>query len=223
MRHGQVVQVTPRRFLGQRDVALDDEGERQADAVGRALALPLDAALCSDLVRARETARRVLAHCTQAPGAAGGCSIDEGSVDESARGGGPRCDRPLVASPMPLLREIALGQWEGLTVDEVCQRHPGEYERRGADLAGYRPAGGESFADVQARAVRFLDSLGPQTGTVLAVAHGGFNRALLCHVTGLALADLFSIPQDYCCVNVLHRTAEGWTASAVGLSLYAPS
>jgi len=213
MRHGQVDQVTPRRFLGQRDVPLDAEGERQAEAVGRALPrfVPrsLDAAFCSDLVRARETARRVLAHCAQAqwakaPDAAGG------------REGG---DRPLAAAPTPLLREIALGQWEGLTVAEVCDRFPGQYEGRGADVAGYRPDGGESFADVQARAVRFLASLAPLTGTVLAVAHGGFNRALLCHVTGRALADLFSIPQDYCCVNVLDRTPDGWIASAMGLCL----
>ncbi|MUM76461.1 histidine phosphatase family protein [Pseudodesulfovibrio sp. F-1] len=190
MRHGQVAQVTPRRFLGQRDVALDAEGERQADAVGRALAMPFDAAFCSDLARARETARRVLAHCSQG-----------------------------VAAPTPLLREIALGQWEGLTVAEVRERYPGEYGRRGADLPGYRPAGGESFADVQARAVRFLDSLAPLTGTVLAVAHGGFNRALLCHVTGRHLADLFSIPQEYCCVNVLDGSPAGWTARAVGLCL----
>ncbi|WP_285905257.1 histidine phosphatase family protein [Pseudodesulfovibrio pelocollis] len=210
MRHGQVVQVTPRRFLGQRDMALDDEGERQADAVGRALSLSLDGAFCSDLARARETARRVLAHCAQAqwakaPGVVGG-----------REGGG----RPLGAAPTPLLREIALGRWEGLTVDEVRDRYPGQYEARGTDLAGYRPTGGESFAEVQARAVRFLESLAPLTGTVLAVAHGGFNRALLCHVTGRHLADLFSIPQDYCCVNVLDRTPEGWTAHRVGLCLH---
>lgn len=196
MRHGQVEQVLPRRFLGQRDVPLDAEGERQADALGRALAqTPCDAAYCSDLERARDTLRRILAR---------------------------RESRP---APMatPLLREIALGNWEGLTVDEVRERHPGQYERRGADLAGFRPAGGESFADVQARAVRFLESLGPLTGDVLAVAHGGFNRTLLCHVLGLDLAELFSLPQEYCCVNVLLREHGSWAVVSSGLGPHPPA
>jgi probable phosphoglycerate mutase len=120
----------------------------------------------------------------------------------------------------PLLREIALGSWEGLTVDEVRERHPGQYEQRGADLAGFRPAGGESFADVQARAVRFLESLGPLTGDVLAVAHGGFNRTLLCHVLGRDLSGLFSLAQEYCCVNVLHREHGRWAVISSGLCLH---
>ena len=180
--------MTPRRFLGQRDVALDAQGILQARAVGQALApVSFDAAFCSDLERARQTARLVLA------------------------------GRELAAIPTPLLREIALGEWEGLTVDEVRGQYPGEYERRGADMAGYRTPGGESFGDVQARAVRFLRSLEPLSGDVLAVAHGGFNRALLCHVTGLDLSALFSIDQEYCGLNVLERARDGWTVLQTNL------
>ncbi|MBU4191634.1 MAG: histidine phosphatase family protein [Pseudodesulfovibrio sp.] len=188
LRHGQVAQVTPRRFLGQRDVALDAHGIIQARAMGQALAqVSFDAVVCSDLERARQTARLVLA------------------------------GRQLTATPTPLLREIALGDWEGLTVDEVRRQYPGEYERRGADMAGYRTPGGESFGDVQTRAVRFLHSLEPLSGDILAVAHGGFNRALLCHATGLDLSALFSIDQDYCGLNVLERTGDGWTVLGTNL------
>jgi probable phosphoglycerate mutase len=183
--------VTPRRFLGQRDVPLDAEGESQARRLGAALVgVPFDSALCSDLVRARDTARLILA----------------GS--------------PASVSPTPLLREIALGEWEGLTVAEVRENYPGEYERRGLDMAGYRPAGGESFRDVQARAAEFLRSLDSCTGTLLAVAHGGFNRALLCLVTELDLAELFSLDQDYCGVNILERSSGRWTVREVNLCLW---
>jgi probable phosphoglycerate mutase len=182
--------VTPRRFLGQRDVPLDAEGESQARRLGAALCgVPFDSALCSDLVRAGDTARLILA------------------------------DSPVTASPTPLLREIALGDWEGLTVAEVRERHPGEYERRGRDMAGYRPAGGESFRDVQARGAAFLKSLESCTGTLLAVAHGGFNRALLCLVAGLDLAELFSLDQDYCGVNILERSGGRWTVREVNVRL----
>ncbi len=190
VRHGQVPQVTPRRFLGQRDVPLDAEGESQAGRLGVALCgVPFDSALCSDLVRARETARLILA------------------------------DRPVTAAATPLLREIALGEWEGLTVAEVRENHPGEYERRGLDMAGYRPAGGESFRDVQARGAEFLQSLESCTGTLLAVAHGGFNRALLCLVAGLDLGELFSLDQDYCGVNILERNSGRWAVREVNRRL----
>lgn len=46
--------------------------------------------------------------------------------------------------------------------------------------------GGESFSQVQERALRFIDSLLAQDNweTILLVAHGGVNNAIIAHVTG---------------------------------------
>lgn len=174
LRHGQVPQVEPRRYLGQRDVSLDDEGRRQAKRMAERLAsIPFDSAFCSSLSRARETMELLVE------------------------------PHDITFFPSPVIREIALGEWEGLTTDEVRERFPGEYERRGEDMAGYRTPGGESFQDVQQRAIEFLRLMSVAPSVVLAVAHGGFNRALLCHVLGKDLSDLFSIKQDYCCLNIL--------------------
>ncbi|NCC24944.1 MAG: histidine phosphatase family protein, partial [Deltaproteobacteria bacterium] len=115
---------------------------------------------------------------------------------------------------VPDLAEIDLGDWEGLTVAEVQTRFPGEYERRGRDLAGYRPRGGESFEDLARRTVPVLESL-PGKGPVLVVAHAGVNRVLFCHVLGLPLANLFRLGQDPGCLNVLQAGDKGWLAKVM--------
>lgn len=175
LRHGEIIQSEPRRFVGQRDLVLTETGRRQAEAWSPVLAeIPLAGAWCSDLLRCRETATLALA------------------------GSG------LVAAPVPGLREICLGQWEGLSVAEVQARFPGEHERRGADLAGVAPGGGESFAQAQARAWEALSGiLAGRTGTLLAVAHAGVNRAILCQVLGMPLCNLFRLGQEYGCMNIL--------------------
>ena len=57
LRHGEIVQSAPRRFVGQRDLPLTATGRRQAEAWAPVLAgLKLRGAWCSDLSRARDTA-----------------------------------------------------------------------------------------------------------------------------------------------------------------------
>jgi probable phosphoglycerate mutase len=106
---------------------------------------------------------------------------------------------------VPDLREIGLGSWEGLSVDEVRERFPGRYEARGRNMAGFRPPGGESFADVQRRAWAAFEAATAELDEPVAiVAHGGVNRVLLCRILGMPLQNLFRLEQDYACVNTLH-------------------
>lgn len=175
LRHGEIAQASPRRFVGQRDLPLTQTGIEQAMRWREALAAtPLAGAWCSSLCRCRETARLILE------------------------------PRGLAAVPVDALREISLGAWEGLSVEEVRQRFPGDYERRGADLSGTAPAGGESFAMAQQRAWAALETILAQAeGAILVVAHAGVNRALICRMLGIPLARLFSLGQDYAAMNVL--------------------
>jgi probable phosphoglycerate mutase len=193
MRHGAIVQQQPRRFVGQTDFPLIEEGKRQAALWREALAdVPFAAAVTSDLTRCRETAAIVL----------------EG--------------HGLTARPEPRLREIRLGAWEGLTSDEVHERFPGAYSRRGHDLTGFRPEAGENFADVRDRAVAALNDLAGIDGNVLVVSHAGVNRTLLCHALGMDLAHLFRLGQDYCRLNILTLAPEGWRVEAVNLAPLPP-
>ena len=102
------------------------------------------------------------------------------------------------------LREIDTGLWEGLTLEEAQRLYPREQAERERDLVGYPFPGGESFRQLQRRVVTaFMEILDEDGGNVLVVAHRGANRALLCHLLGLPLEELFSIEQDYCCVNLI--------------------
>lgn len=176
IRHGEITQSAPRRFVGRTDLPLTDAGCEQMVGVGRFLTCRgVARLLCSPLARCVESA----------------CIVGQ------ALG--------LVPETMPDLREIGLGAWEGLTVDEVRERFPGRYEARGRNLAGFRPPGGESFADVQRRAWPVFELATADADEPLAiVAHGGVNRVLLCRILGMPLENLFRLDQHYACINILH-------------------
>jgi broad specificity phosphatase PhoE len=190
LRHGEIAQSNPRRFIGQRDLPLTELGRRQAAQWGEALAgLPIASAWCSSLVRCRETAALALA------------------------------SHRLQAAPLDALREISMGSWEGLTENVVRTRFPGEFERRGADLANVAPPDGESFATAQARAWNALSGiLGQAEGLALVVAHAGINRTLLCQALSLPLDRLFSLGQDYAAMNIL-TFAKDFPPRVVALNL----
>ncbi len=115
-----------------------------------------------------------------------------------------------------------LGAWQGLTEDEVRERFPGEFERRGADFANIAPAGGESFGQAQERFCAALAAVLPASGVALVVAHAGVNRAYLCRVLGLPLSGAFRLGQDYGCLNVLELTPDA-PARLIALNLPAGS
>ena len=80
------------------------------------------------------------------------------------------------------LAEISFGEWEGLTYADVLARDKDIAIRRESDKWGFRPPGGESYAQVTARISQWYATL--ERDTVVA-AHGGTARALIAH---LALA-----------------------------------
>ena len=153
VRHGRTAWNARRRFQGQTDVPLDDEGRAQAAALGALLRRErIDAAVSSDLVRASETARIVL---------------------------GPR----TVALRLdPDLREMDFGAWEGLTWDEIRAATPG-IERGGeTTVEQYAPPGGETFDALCARVGRAVERAAAEVGedgVVVAATHAGPLHALL--------------------------------------------
>lgn len=157
VRHAQSVWNAEGRFQGQADPPLSALGRRQAQFVAERLAPLAPVAIhTSDLGRCRETAAPLAAALGLEPVAHVG------------------------------LREIDVGRWSGLTVAEIEATHPDEFARwrAGEDV---RRGGGERFSDLTVRAVAFLEWVGSayDGGVVVAVSHGGWIRALACHVLGL--------------------------------------
>jgi broad specificity phosphatase PhoE len=192
IRHGEIIQAEPRRFVGQHDLPLTEEGLEQAAGLGDFLAdKSIGKVVCSPLSRCLETARII-------------------------------CERlNCVPQVSPDLREIALGAWEGLTVAEVKERFPGCYEARGMNLAGFRPMGGESFVDLHRRVWPVFESIthgGDER--VAIIAHAGVNRVILCRILGIAFGNLLRLEQNYGCVNTIHSDKNGYSVAAINSSLY---
>jgi broad specificity phosphatase PhoE len=166
VRHGQTAWNQARRFQGERDVELSEEGRGQAEQLGLALAGErFDAVYTSPLRRARDTA---------VPCAA-------------------RLD--LVPVPLDGVREIGLGEWEGLTVESVVERYGEHYWRWLTAPAGNTPPGGEPMGALRRRVGEAMDGLAARhpDGRVLVVSHGGVIAAFVCQCLGLGLDAIWRI------------------------------
>ncbi len=121
----------------------------------------------------------------------------------------------------PDWREIALGAFEGLSPAQARDRFPEEFRRRGEDFAGFRPPGGESFADLAARVAPAFGRLAAgAAGPLLLVGHAGVHRVLLCGLLGLPLKNLFRLPQDHAgLTRLVPDGAGGWRLAWLNLPL----
>jgi broad specificity phosphatase PhoE len=157
VRHGVTAWNLGRRAQGHAPVPLTDQGHEQARLLGQYMANgvqpshPIDVIYCSDLLRCRQTAAPIAA----------------------------ALDLPVTYDRA--LREIDLGNWQGLTFDEWRQYDADNLERLMADSVNVPYPGGESRADLSRRVVtgvaRILDQHPGKH--VLLVTHGGSYRALL--------------------------------------------
>ncbi len=152
IRHGQTAWNVEGRWQGHANVGLSDEGLAQAEQLG-AFLRNTDATViyASDLSRARQTAEAIVLHT----------------------------GLPLTLDPR--LREIDMGEWQGMTGSEV---ELWDKERLAQVRTGglhIRRPGGESVQDVADRALALFNEI-IQTRAddhVLLVSHGGTLRHLL--------------------------------------------
>jgi len=102
------------------------------------------------------------------------------------------------------LREINMGNLDGLTFDEVKDKYPEVYKKRGQDIADFIPLNGESFRECQQRAIKVLNYIISSTkGNVVICSHAGFIRALFCSFLKFDLKEIFNVKQSYGCINIL--------------------
>jgi broad specificity phosphatase PhoE len=178
-----VVHAETRRFIGHLDVPLSERGERQCAAQAERLrGAGLRAVFSSDLVRARRSGEII---------------------------GAPHGLAPV---PLPALREMAMGRWDGLTAAEIREREPAAFDDWMARVGEFPFPGGESVADLAARAWPAFEDLARAHpgGAVAVVAHGGTNRTLLCLALGLPFRHLLSFGQDYGALTELESVEGRW-------------
>jgi alpha-ribazole phosphatase len=176
LRHGEVDRHYAGRYVGQIDATLSGKGVEQARYWRHQLDVSSFGSIySSDLTRSRKTAEIIAADSLQS------------------------------VKIIPSLREISLGEWDGVSIDEIRTRFPIQWQERGNDMEGYRPPGGESFADLATRVIPAFRTIMDQVeqGPALIVGHAGVNRVILCHVLGMSLSNITRISQDYGNLNII--------------------
>lgn len=148
LRHGQTDYNVAGRMQGHVESMLTETGLAQAARVA-----PLIAAMAPERIVTSDLRRAI----------------------DSADPVGAACGLPVKVDPR--LRETHLGQWQGLSVDEVEQGWPGAIATWRSDPT-WAPPGGESRVDVVQRARPVVDELdaefdGPPLATAVLIAHGG--------------------------------------------------
>lgn len=97
----------------------------------------------------------------------------------SRRGGGA----PLLDAR---LAEMDFGTWEMQPWDAIARA---EIDAWAADLAGYRPGGGESVLEMTVRVASFLADLQRQQRDAIVICHAGTMRLLAACSAGLPLRE----------------------------------
>lgn len=184
----------PARLQGRRhDPPLAPLGVRQAVATRDFLAVrPIDVCFTSPLRRAVQTAEIVAA---------------------------PHGLRPVALEG---LTECDVGAWEGLDWGTIRARDQEAYRQYMADPAAIAYPGGESFADVHARASVALEQLlGEYAGqTILAVTHHVVTRTYLAALLGLPLSQARTVALDNCGISVVARTGDLSTITTLNAAFH---
>lgn len=158
VRHGETDWNAERRLQGGRDIPLNGRGRRQAAQCGDTLRdlivaggkTPADFAFASSpLLRARETMEIARGVLGLPPG---GYGVD------------------------PRLAELSFGRWEGMTYREIGAVDRPALVVRERDKWGFRPPGGESYADLLVRVQAWHAGV---NGDIIVAAHGGVARVMM--------------------------------------------
>lgn len=194
-RHGETLWNTQNRMQGLGDSPLTEKGLADAKRLAESLAdIPLTKAFCSPVMRARNTCQLALA----------GRNI------------------PIVEDDR--IQEMALGRFEGLTVEEAYHLDAGNTDAFFHKPERYVPFGGESFTEVYERIRQFLGDLTAQCHEdpprtehghhILVISHNITIKTALTIMKGLPFEKLRegpSIPQATLIKAVYRPDLAAWT------------
>lgn len=183
VRHGETDWNKQGLIQGWIDIPLNETGHAQARAIAGAMAKVRDLHpdfnfVVSPLTRARQT----MGYIAEALG------LDSEQI--------------VIADAM---KELGFGVWEGKPIWELKASpiYPPDAEGH----YYWRPDGGESYQDGEARMDAFLATL---TGPTVIVAHGAIGRCLMGHTAGLAPEQVVKLPTPQGCYCRLENGRIDW-------------
>lgn len=135
-----------------------------------------------------------------------------------------RDDIPETIALDPRLNEQSLGDWHGLPIREVFPKG-GPWPGFWMMPANERAPGGESFADLCARAAPAIEEIAAahRGGHVVVAAHGGTIRAALAHALDLEPSAALAFSVENCSVTRIDHIAgqngaAAWRVAGVNLA-----
>jgi broad specificity phosphatase PhoE len=177
VRHGETSSNKARLALGRADIELNEHGRWQAQRLAASLKHePIAAIYSSPLKRALATAEPIA----------------------SSHGLEVQVDDGLI--------EMDIGEMEGLTFQQMRERHPQFLQAWLGDRAAHEAMpGGECLLDVQERAWQAIERIRErhEQRTVAAVTHNFVILTLICRVLGLELADFRRLRHSLAAKSVL--------------------
>jgi phosphoserine phosphatase len=179
VRHGQTEWNRVEHYRGRADIPLNATGFTQAEVTGVRIALEwvgeIHAIYCSPLLRTLQTAEAIGNHVK------------------------------LPVSCISSLVDLNMGQWQGLTPDQVRSRWPELFSLWHTSPNSVHFPDGETLEEVRNRAMTGLHELIERHAgqTIVLVSHTDVNRVILLSVMGLGIERLWAIRQDNCAVNVI--------------------
>jgi probable phosphoglycerate mutase len=183
VRHGETEWNRQKRFQGQIDIPLNDNGKQQAEQAAAFLkAVPIDAAVSSSLSRPRETAEIILKYHPH-----------------------------ITLETTDGLKEIGHGEWEGMYEHEIEAGYPGLLKQwqEHPETVQMPGEGGENLDQVWERAIATWNQIVAQYSgtekpvTVMVSAHDAINKAILCHVAALGPESFWQFKQGNGAVSVI--------------------
>ncbi|MEL6381095.1 MAG: histidine phosphatase family protein [Cyanobacteria bacterium J06626_18] len=183
VRHGETEWNRQKRFQGQIDIPLNENGKRQGEQAAEFLRdVKIDAAVTSSLSRPKETAEIILHHHPD-----------------------------ITLETTDGLKEIGHGEWEGLYDHEIEANYPGMLEQwqQQPEAVQMPGEGGENLDQVWERAIATWKGIvakysgTEESVTILVSAHDAINKALLCHVVGLGPDSFWKFKQGNGAVSVI--------------------
>jgi broad specificity phosphatase PhoE len=178
IRHGESTWNHQHRIQGHLDPPLSEKGRHQAALVARRLSgRRPEAIYSSDLKRAMETAAPI----------------------EQATG--------LKAQPLTELREVFLGEWEGLHTEELVERFPEAWAKWTIEPSWDLVPGGEGGDAFEARVGSAVDTMLERhpRGDAIVVTHGGVIQVALHRVMGRPSRGLFPFRISNASITIIEK------------------
>lgn len=176
VRHGQTLWNLALKYQGHADVELSALGIKQAELLGRRLKeYDIKAVYSSDLKRAIHTSQMIAK------------------------------EHHLTPNIIPEFKEISFGKWEGMTYNEIEQKWPGKFHQLMLDAESVCIPNGESFQDVQTRAMKALSRIIKKhvNHNIVIVSHGATIRTILAAALHMPVKYCWHIRQDNTALNII--------------------